>query len=215
MAQSDASNTSSRDRILAAATRHFAERGFDGARTQAIADEAGINKAMLYYHFRGKEHLYQETLIHNFLGLFQQVFPLFLQRDHPAGERLLAITELYHRFMDANPQVRSIMLRELAAGGEHLKPIVERVLGSIPGLDGPRAMGEVSWMMEQGEIREGDPRQVFLHIISLTIFPYAARPLLEILWDLEPGEFDAIIARRPAAIADLITHGLIVDQEGT
>jgi len=205
----------SRERILSAATLHFAAGGYEGARTQAIADEAGVNKAMLYYHFRDKEHLYQETLVHNFIGLFQEVFPLFLQRGRPAGERLLTITRLYHRFMGANPLVRSIMLRELAAGGEHLKPIVSKVLGSIPGLDGPRVMGEVGWMMEQGEIREGDPRQVFLHLISLTIFPYAARPLLEILWDLEPDEFDEIIERRPAAIADLIQHGLILDQEGS
>ncbi len=205
----------SRERILDAATLHFSEHGYEGARTQAIADEAGVNKAMLYYHFRDKEHLYQETLIHNFVGLFMKVFPLFLQRDQPAGERLLTITELYHSFMGANPLVRSIMLRELAAGGQHLKPIVERVLGSIPGLDGPRVIREVEWMMEQGEIQEGDPRQVFLHLLSLTIFPYAARPLLEILWDLEEGEYDDIIDRRPAAIAELIRHGLIIDEEGS
>jgi len=210
---SDASAGDTRSRIVEAATRHFAERGFDGARTQAIADEAGVNKAMLYYHFRDKEHLYREMLASHFQVIFRQVFPIFMLPDMDARERVLTIVEAYLGFLRQNPQVRSLLLYELAAGGPHLSPVVSGLIEAMPGFDVERLFGQIGSMMAAGTLREGDPRQFFLHIISLTIFPFAARPLLESLWQIGPDEYDGLMAERVDAIADLFDNGLFTGKE--
>jgi TetR/AcrR family transcriptional regulator len=51
-----------RARILDAAVRQFSANGLAGARTEQIAEEAGVNKALLYYYFKGKEDLYDAAL---------------------------------------------------------------------------------------------------------------------------------------------------------
>ena len=88
------SNSDTRSRIVDAASDQFAEKGFDGARTQAIADAAGVNKAMLYYHFRDKEHLYTEVLSHQFVEILSQIFPILLSQELPARQRVIAIIAL-------------------------------------------------------------------------------------------------------------------------
>ena len=202
-----------RTRILEAATMHFAEKGFDGARTQAIADDAGVNKAMLYYHFRDKEHLYLEMLTGHFQVIFSRVFPTFVRPDLDARERVLTIVDAYIGFLRKNPQVRSLMLYELAAGGPHLSEVIRTLLTSIPGVDTEQVFGQIGTMMGTGAVRQGDPRQLFLHILSLTIFPFAARPLLESIWQMGPGEYDMLMADRVEAIADLFDHGLFTAKE--
>lgn len=202
-----------RTRIMEAASSHFAERGFDGARTQAIADEAGVNKAMLYYHFRDKEHLYIEILSNNLIEIFSQIFPTFLQQELPVRERLLRIAAAYHLFLSTHPQLRALILQELAAGGARLGDVLEKVTGSVPGLDIEQVFMGIRSLMDSGELRQGDPRQVLLHLLSLTIFPFFARPLLETIWGLSPPEFEEVMKDRPAAVADLLDQGLFTRQE--
>ncbi len=209
----DTSAGDTRSRIVEAATRHFAEKGFDGARTQAIADDAGVNKAMLYYHFQDKEHLYREMLTGHFQVIFHQVFPTFMAPDMDARERLLTIVGAYLGFLRKNPQVRSLMLYELAAGGPHLSSVARTLFEDMPGFDVERLFGQIGSMMEAGAVRPGDPRQVFLHILSLAIFPFAARPLLESIWRMGPDEYDGLMAERVDAIADLFDNGLFAGKE--
>ncbi len=211
----DGRGSDTRSRILEAATIHFADKGFDGARTQTIADEAGVNRAMLYYHFRDKEHLYREMLTSHFQVIFRQVFPTFLQLDLGARERVLTIVGVYLGFLRKNPQIRSLLLYELAAGGPHLSEVFDTLLASVPGLELEQVFEQIGTMMGAGAVRPGDPRQFFLHILSLTIFPFAARPLLESIWKLGPGEYDTLMAGRHDAIADLFDHGLFSGKEAS
>ena len=53
---------SSRDRIINAALDEFGQFGLAGARVDRIAKKAGLNKAMIYYHFNSKENLYREMI---------------------------------------------------------------------------------------------------------------------------------------------------------
>lgn len=202
-----------RSRLLEAATVHFAQKGFEGARTQAIADDAGVNKAMLYYHFQDKEHLYRETLTSIFGSLFQQIFPVLMRGDLPARDRLLSVAGIYQQYLLEHPDLRSLMLRELAAGGANLKRVLSEQLGQIPGGGVEQLFTQIQGMIDAGQIRSGDPRQIFLHIISLIIFPFVARPLLETVWDLTPQEYSALLEGRIQAITDLLDHGLFISKE--
>ena len=208
-------NSDTRAQILQAASSQFAARGFEGARTQAIADEAGVNKAMLYYHFRDKQHLYLETLSQHITAIFSQVLPIFLQGNLSVRERILSIAAAYHRFLKSNPPVRGLILQELASGGSHMQAVVDRIMELVPGLNVERVFDHIRMMMDSGELRAGDPRQVLLHLLSLTVFPFFARPMLEAIWQITPGEFEELMESRPQAVADLLEHGLLTAKEAS
>src|SRR4051794_25250220 len=68
----------SRQAILTAAMAEFANQGIAGARTDAIAEAAGVNKALLYYYFEDKEGLYRACLEHVFNSLMERVRPVLI-----------------------------------------------------------------------------------------------------------------------------------------
>src|SRR6201993_2761975 len=78
----------SRAAILKAAANEFAEHGIAGARTDAIAHEARVNKALLYYYFKDKETLYGAVLDDAFAGLKNSVFEV-LDGDLPPRNKIL------------------------------------------------------------------------------------------------------------------------------
>src|ERR1700690_3534636 len=91
----------SRAAILQAAAREFAEHGIAGARTEAIAREASVNKALLYYYFKDKETLYGAVLDDVFSGLKATVFRA-LDGDQPPREKILAYVGAYFDFIASN-----------------------------------------------------------------------------------------------------------------
>ena len=199
----------SRSRIVAAAMRQFGEYGLQGARTQAIADEAGVNKAMIYYHFDSKEHLYEEVISGPFRMIAGEVLPVLARSDLPPRERLARVVEGYQRFLLLNPYVRNVMLQELAAGGRHLGGLVARVRKDVPGFDMSLLLDALEQMMADGHLHRSDPRQTLIHLLALTVFPFMARPLIELLWGLPEGGFERLLAERPAAILALLEHGML------
>ena len=77
-----------RARILEAATREFSANGLAGARTEAIAEAAGVNKALIYYYFQGKEALYAAA-IESVAARMAATSMSVLALDCSAGERLV------------------------------------------------------------------------------------------------------------------------------
>jgi AcrR family transcriptional regulator len=80
-----------RARILDAAIHEFSENGLAGARTEQIAEEAGVNKALLYYYFKGKDELYVAALEAVVETVRANSFAV-LEADAPAGERFLRLS---------------------------------------------------------------------------------------------------------------------------
>jgi TetR/AcrR family transcriptional regulator len=207
--QDEDKDRDTRTRILAAATEHFAQYGYEGARTQAIADAAGVNKAMLYYHFRGKRHLYRQTLKTHFHEIVMEVFPSFTDTTRDPGLRIVGIVRAYQSFLRDHPHMRALMLRELAVGAGGLHETLDELRREFPFINPQKMLEGLQEMMERGQLHAADPRQVFLHLVSLAIFPHIARPLIEYLWDLGPDEMDRLLEERPAAVSALLEQGLI------
>ncbi|MFO7768355.1 MAG: TetR/AcrR family transcriptional regulator [bacterium] len=204
----------SRRRILDAAAAQFGRNGFGGARTQAIADEAGVNKAMLYYHFQDKEALYAAALEDQFKAAVRRILPRFLEEGPGAAERLLGVIRGYGAFFASHPHMRNMMLREIADGGERFREVFEAVKEDVPGF-GPDLLRErIEALMARGDLRRQDPEQVLLHLISLAIFPHLARPILRVLWDFDDEALEGLMEERPGAILELFRHGLLNGEEG-
>ena len=115
--------TGSIEKIIEAAIIEFATYGYDGARIDRIADEAEINKAMIYYHFKGKEALYCHILITVVDGIYSNVMRLVDERL-PPDRNLENLVRGYARYLNDFPEnYLRIMIREIASGGKYFKKI--------------------------------------------------------------------------------------------
>src|SRR5882762_622723 len=117
----------SRAAILKAAAQEFAEHGIAGARTDAIAREARVNKALLYYYFKDKETLYGAVLDKAFSGLKATVFRV-LDSNLPPREKMMTYVGTYFDFIASNQVYPKLMQREMMRAREGHSPHIEKLV---------------------------------------------------------------------------------------
>jgi len=109
-----------RDKILKAADDLFGRVGFDAATTREIAERSGVNKALIHYHFKSKEALF-ETLLDRYYDNLAGALERSLEgHERPLRERMLSLVDAYIDFLAANRNFSRIVQRE-AAGGKHME----------------------------------------------------------------------------------------------
>jgi len=124
----------SRDRLFAAAAAEFAARGFAGANVDRIARAAGVNKAMIYYHFHSKAALYQEILREMFHAVGERIRAVAASPATPE-QKLEQFVAAIAEAAEARPHFPPIWFREIAEEGAHLGPAtMQEVAGIVQGL---------------------------------------------------------------------------------
>lgn len=113
------SNISTRDLVFAAAKPLFSARGYDGVSVDDIARAAGVNKAMIYYHFADKIALYRAVVGDGLKAMGEAVQAIVLTPGN-APDKLDAFVEAFVAMTQTRPWMPSIMLREIAEGAPHL-----------------------------------------------------------------------------------------------
>jgi len=126
----DAKKKETIQRILDAAARAFAAAGFEGARIDDIANRAGVNKAMIYYHIGDKKALYSEVL-HDMFGDAAARLTANLEHAADPTEKIKAYVHSIFETIERHPHLPPVMMREMAAGGVNLPEIVASDLASI------------------------------------------------------------------------------------
>jgi TetR/AcrR family transcriptional regulator len=154
--------------ILAAATREFADKGFGGARIDAIAAQAKINKRMLYHYFGGKEDLYLAVLEETYGGIRRAEAKLDLAHREPEDGMRELVQFTFHYFLD-HPEFLSLLGTENLMKAKFLKRS-ERVLAiNSPLIDELRGVLERG--ARKGVFRPGiDPLDVYLTMAALGFF---------------------------------------------
>jgi AcrR family transcriptional regulator len=112
-------------RILSTAAEIFSESGFEGARMDEIAKQAGVNKASIYYHIGDKEALYARA-IHDLFGNAANQMVQNITTSWSPRKKLKKYIHTLAGIVDQNPQIAAIMLREQASGGKNLPELVAR-----------------------------------------------------------------------------------------
>jgi len=195
-----------RERILEAARTEFLEKGLGGARMQEIADRAGINKALLHYHFRDKEGLHQAALksvIELVSGRILSVLPEEGTPDTPE-EAIRRMVRTYMRVLRDNPQMVGMVLRELADGGEHLGDILQAVA--------PMAQRLYRTVLEQVGNKADDwplidPVHVFMGLFSMVWGTFLLKPIYSRILPaagIRQTFDDAFLDERTEAIAEMV-----------
>ncbi len=162
----------SRDALLAAASLEFALHGFAGASVDDIAGRAGINKAMIYYHFGSKQGLYEEVLRAVFASMGERTAAI-AGSSAGAEEKIAAFVAAIGAEADARPHLPPIMMREMAEGARHLDRDTLRLMA--------RVFLNLRRILEQGAragvFRRVDPFSTYLRVMSPIIFFRASRPV--------------------------------------
>jgi TetR/AcrR family transcriptional regulator len=162
----------SRTAVLRAAEREFAAHGFAGTGVDAIARRAGVNKAMIYYHFDSKLGLYREMLREGFRALLAEARSILAEPRAPINQ-LEAYVSTLLRAGERRPHLIPIMLREVAAGGRQLDPETLRLLTGL--FQVVRQIVEDG--RRRGDFRDLDPLLTHLVIMGAAILYMANEPI--------------------------------------
>jgi TetR/AcrR family transcriptional regulator len=196
-----------RERILAAATTVFAEIGFAGARVDDIAERAGINKAMLYYHVGDKERLYTTVLIETIERGLSSIVASAARAATPA-EKVEAILHTFAEFGSTNRQFVPIMLREIASGGASLPDEMLLRMAAIF-----RAVADVlAAGMNDGSFRRTDPLLTHVSLVGSMMFLVASQPIRERLARVAGVAHQHSFSDLADHTANLFLHGLEMPQ---
>ena len=191
------------DQILNAAEKVFQRKGMDGARMQEIANEAGINKAMLHYYYRSKRFLFEAVFSKAFSIIAPEINRV-LNEDTPLFEKIEKFTHRYIDFIQKHPYLPNFIIQELNRDSDFIK-----VLQATKGFpDFRNFQGQVEQEVLEGKIRNIRAEQLFIHLLSLNIFPFLAAPLLKGFLNINDETYQELMADRKEEVTRLIINYL-------
>lgn len=196
----------SRAAILQAATREFATHGVAGARTDAIAREARVNKALLYYYFKDKETLYGAVLDDAFAGLKAAVFRV-LDSELPPRGKILAYAGAYFDHIASNQLYPRLMQREMMRAREGQSPHIDKIIKQYIQPIFLRVSEVLSEGIASGEFRPVNPAHFVPSIIAMIVFYFSSAPMMQKIVGFNPLTTERIAERR-AAVLDFISAAL-------
>jgi TetR/AcrR family transcriptional regulator len=199
----DTTATTTEFRILEAAKKVFIQQGLEGTSMQQIADEAGINKSLLHYYFRSKEKLFGEV----FSYAFQYFVPQLKDIMTSNNTIIVKIEKLVSEYMDLlmrHEFIPAFVLHEINRDPERIFQIMQSS-GVRPSL----FLNQFQEEMDKGHIRAIDPKQLIINILSMCIFPIAAKPLIQrLFFENKDHAYQQFLEERKKAVADFIIESI-------
>ncbi|HDS08049.1 MAG TPA: TetR/AcrR family transcriptional regulator [Bacteroides sp.] len=190
-------NTETEQRIVASAEKLFYQKGKAGTSMQDIADDAGINRTLLNYYFRSKDQLF-EAVFRRAMGRFVPGLAAMLQSEMRFSEYILHLVETIIDTMIEHPQIPIFVLQELTSNPSRM-PQIMREMGVDP------EKGFQKFTQDAGLHGRLDMRQFILNVLSLCIFPFAARPVVtEILYNGDQEAYLLAMKQRKKLLPELI-----------
>ena len=194
-------------RILDAADVVFVRHGTDGARMQQIADQAGVNKALLHYYFRSKAALAQAVWLRiasSFLpGLFE-----VMASDAPLDEKIDLFVDVYLTNLARHPYLLPYVVSEAARRPEFVlaffSPERSRAARRMVGKLGQ----QIGAAVRTGRMAPVTPEQFFVTLASTCAFPFAVRPILAAVLGVGPKRFEVFIEQRRKELPAFLKRGL-------
>jgi AcrR family transcriptional regulator len=195
------------DKIVKAAKTIFIRKGMDGARMQEIANEAGINKALLHYYFRSKQKLFEAI----FVNLLTQIFPNItttLLSEKPIEEKISQFIETYIDMLMQNPYLPAFVLKEINRDSDFF----EKTFANKK-IDLSLIFNMLENEMEAGNIRKMNPRDIMANLLAMCIFPFAAKPMLKLLlFGENHKQYDQFLEERKSTIKEFILNSIMLKQ---
>lgn len=187
---------STEEKIKNAARTVFHKKGFAAARTRDIAEEAGINLALLNYYFRSKEKLFNIVMLETFQSFFSSVSDFFNHPDSSFEEKIEQFASGYIDLLFSEPEIPLFIMSEIRNNPEDL----------IKNTDIKRAVfqsvfaQQYNILVQEGKIKEPNFIQFMMNLMGLIVFPFVAAPLLKSISGLTDEQFNSVIETRKKLI---------------
>lgn len=196
----------SEELILNSAMKVFTRRGFAAARMEEIAKEAGINRALLHYYFRDKETMFNLIFETQFKEFFSGIGSI-LNTNKPLFEKIKEIVTHEIDVLSRHPDLPRFIITEVALQPERLIQYGQKM-----GIN-PRQILEifnkqVEQEVSQGKIIQIEGRQLLMNIMSLCVYPFAAKPIVKTMMQMDEKTFDQMMIDRRDGVYQFIIKAI-------
>lgn len=190
---------STEERIKEAARKVFTRKGYAATRTRDIAEEAGINLALLNYYFRSKEKLFEMVMAEKAQALFGILSPVLNESDTTLEAKLDRIADMYITVLMSNPDLPLFVLSELKNNPERFASQVNA-----------RELLRNSEFIRQLKEARPDihPFQLLTSILGLLVFPFIAKPIFQHAGDISDDMYNQLLEQRKTLVPDLVKRML-------
>jgi TetR/AcrR family transcriptional regulator len=190
-------------RILAAAKKTFLQKGMNGARMQEIADTAGINKALLHYYFRNKEQLFRAVFQTTIGEMLPQLFGI-LTEEAPLEVKVYQLADKYIDFLTENKQLPLFVLSEIQRDPDQLFANLD--IGSIAPFDSLQK--QLDEEVAAGNIIPISAKEFVMNFISMAVFPFIARPMIQKVMNMPSEAFEQMMEKRKKQLPAFFMNAL-------
>lgn len=192
------------EKIFESATEVFVEKGMDGARMQDIANRAGINKALLHYYYRSKDRLFN-AVFEKIAGKIFSKFAPVLDENLTLEEKIRFFFKEHISFLQENPRLPSFLLNEINRNPARIKRVIRNI--DVEKLWSMLAHQHQEELARYMITKESIP-QLMTTIAAMSVFPFAARGLLEGIFEKLGVDFDAFLEERKQFAAEFVIKAL-------
>jgi AcrR family transcriptional regulator len=190
-------SSTTEEKIVIAARKLFTQKGYEATKTRDIAEEAGINLALLNYYFRSKEKLFEIIMKEN-VGQFMQVIADIVNNEiSTIDEKIELLVSNYIDMLMRLPDMPLFVMNHIKLAPERAE-MRQRFMGS-------HFMKQIQSAMKRGEMTTMNPMNVMMNIVALTIFPFVAKPMVQNNHGLTAEQFDVLMQERKKLIPKWIT----------
>jgi AcrR family transcriptional regulator len=182
---------STEEKIKEAARKIFTQKGYAATRTRDIAEESGINLALLNYYFRSKEKLFQQIMSEKLHQLFGVLLPIINDESSDLRAKLELITANYIDLLTANPDLPLFVLSEIRTNGtvflNHF-PIKKLLRDSI--------------FVKQIRQQQSNlsPLHFLMNLLGMIVFPFVGSPVFKGTGVVDDEAFEAMMTERKQLI---------------
>ncbi len=192
------------EKIFEAATDVFMDKGMDGARMQDIASHAGINKALLHYYYRTKDQLFNAVFEMIARKVFKKFAPVFDEKL-TLEEKIRFFFKEHITFLQENPKLPAFVLTEINRNPARIKKLLKNI--HIETLWQKLYEQHKSELVKYNITEETLP-QLIVSIAALSVFPFAARGIIEGILDKVGVDFNGFIEQRKEFAANFVINAI-------
>ena len=194
----------SEEKIFEAATDVFVDKGMDGARMQDIANHAGINKALLHYYYRTKDQLFNAVFEMIAKKMFKKFAPVF-DENLTLEEKIRFFFKEHISFLQENPRLPAFLLNEVNRHPERIKKILASV--DFEGI-WLKLYDQHKEELKKYNITQASMPQLMISIAAISVFPFAAKGILDGILEKIGVDFNGFIEERKEFAADFVINAI-------
>lgn len=192
--------------ILEVAREQFVKNGYAATRTEEIARQANVTKAMVHYYFRTKEKLFEEIVQQIFSKSLKQ-FAHAVNKEGEVWEKLERMVSAYIDLLRGEPDIPFFVMYELSQKRETFVAELQKRSEQLP--DFKSFIAQIEAEVQAGNWHPMSPVQILLTILGMTVFPFIAKPIFTTVIGISDEIFSSLMEERKTFIIDFLKKALI------